>query len=491
MTIRATTRPYKTYEELAGAEGRQIYFRAERFRPSEIFRHVAPDAVVNGVPLPLNDFSTSGISVLTPADARPVGDVGQEVPVALKVGDIVLHRGRGRIRRIEPNSTRAKIAVEFVKGSLDVSGLMARQRDAVLRSELQTLRSEQLANVPMEYRVHCSDTLHFLLKLRAILDDFASAAQNGSTNGVDRELELLDLCEQIVVPEWHRLWHRGNAIARPLMADTQAVKAVKRYTELMLTPAVLSAPICRLAYLKPRGYPGDFELMSQVYDGKVRGESLYDKLLHRLALDVGECIRARMAMIQDVIGESVRARAGAAPVRVTSLGCGPAEEIASYLARADGAPAIRFTLIDQDHDALAHAYGRIYPGVVRLTNGSAVSCLELSFARLLRGDDAFHGMPAQDLIYSTGLIDYLTERRARELVATLYAKLAPGGRLVIGNMRDVSTGTLWPLEFIFDWSVHYRSDKEMLALAEDLPVETPELLMDSTESVYLLSLRKP
>ena len=52
------------------------------------------------------------------------------------------------------------------------------------------------------------------------------------------------------------------------------------------------------------------------------------------------------------------------------------------------------------------------------------------------------GLPPQDLIYSVGLIDYLSERRAAGLVRKLFELLIPGGLLIVGNMNETEAAWL-------------------------------------------------
>lgn len=490
MPIRTTTRPYKTYEELAGAEGRQVFFRAERYQLSDVFGQHAPDVVVHGVPLTLNDFSMTGISALGRDDTETVGEVGEEVPIVLRTDGVVLHEGRGLIRRIEPTPFRTKFALEFTIGHLDIAGLLLRHRSAVLRGELGSLRNELHDNVSEEYRAHCSDTLHFLSKLRATLQDYAPTEAEPPTSGEESDAELLSLCEEAVLPAWRRLWHRGNELVRPLCGPNRSALETKRYTELVLTPAFVVGPIWQRSFEKPRGYPGDFELMKQVYEWRLRGETPYEKVVHRVGLDVAECIGTRMTMVENEINDVVWHKAGDEPVRALSLGSGPAQEALNCLKREHLDRAVHFTLIDQDHDALADAYNNAYPELARHANGSAVHCMEVSFAQLLRGDEVVNEIPPQDLIYSLGLIDYLSPSRARALVVLMYAKVAPGGRLIVANMRDVESGNLWPMEFICDWRVQYRSESDMFALADGLDYAEAELTMDPTGRVYMLTLHK-
>lgn len=486
--LKQTTR-HKTYEELPGAEDQQIFFRADRHAARNMFGDFAPVAVINHERLELNDFSMTGLSVFAKPDQESLAEIGAELPVEIGFGEKVMYRGFGRVIRAEPTPFRTLVALELAEGYLDVAKLIDHCRGEALRRKLEQNSTPDHAGVPLDYRAHCADVLHFLSELRTDLLSFE--ADIGAAAAEDRDAEFLGLCEEIVLPKWRALWHRGNEIACGMMSDRHTMAAAKRYTEKVLTPAFMPGLIWRHSYEKPRGYPGDFELMRRVYDWDVQGGSLFEKMLYRVGLDVAECIATRMEMMHDIIDIVVDDKPGTAPARMLSLGCGPAQEVVRYLEAPSLSRGVRFTLIDQDHDALASVHRRCYPHVARLANGSAVNCLEMSFKRLLSGDAAFENLPAQDVIYSMGLVDYLTPKRARQLVEVLYAKLSSGGRLVIGNMSDAATGNQWPMEFICDWTVQYRSRNDMLAMAAELPSAKIELVPDPTGRVYVLTVHKP
>ena len=102
-----------------------------------------------------------------------------------------------------------------------------------------------------------------------------------------------------------------------------------------------------------------------------------------------------------------------------------------------------------------------------------------------------NSLPQQDLIYSVGLFDYLTNRRATSLVRRLYEMLAPGGLLIIGNMNETPLSGLWPLEFITDWTLYYRDDPQMLAWTESLAAARAWTETEQTGRVRLLFVLKP
>ncbi len=86
-----------------------------------------------------------------------------------------------------------------------------------------------------------------------------------------------------------------------------------------------------------------------------------------------------------------------------------------------------FTLVDQETRALSYAYDRAYPHVIKLGGLAQVQCLNISFTDILRANGGLQNIPPQDMIYSVGLLDYLSDRRARMLVQRLYDALSPGG----------------------------------------------------------------
>ncbi len=497
-------------EQLTGATGRRVFYRAQRHKAETVFSRVHPSVRLDGHDVALHDLSMSGVAVLAPETTGWI--VGGEalLPLRICLGDAPVYEGEARLCRIEPSPRGVKLALELCGGYLDIQNLADRHRDLALHQTLDSGLPTASNMVDPEYRRLCADVLYLLRQCRGVLGDGEATANgavragnggmgaigngrgrgNGSGNGA-----LLEHCIERVLPEWEALWRRGNELVAPIMADREVVQATKRFTETVLTPEFMPGPIWARGYGKPLGYPGDFELMKQVYAWQLAGAGAYGGLAQRLGLEVAECIATRMEMALEAITATVGATTGAdgsdEPARVMTLGCGPAEEIARYL-RIEHLPRrAAFTLIDQEHEALAHAYERIYPETVRHRGRAAIRCLHASFTQMMKADDLIGEIPRQDLIYTMGLLDYLTDRRARDLVAVLYRRLAPGGLLAIGNMKDTPIGNLWPLEFISDWSLNYRTETQMREMAAGLDPAALTIEEDPTGRVYIMYLRAP
>jgi hypothetical protein len=474
----------RTYEELTGGEGRQIFYRAQRYRAREIFRLTLPEFHVDGVAYTLQDISLNGIGASASPGANHLCAPGIQLPVQIGLRGIPFFEARGEVVRVDPDALGAKIGLRLLDRFVNISQLVAKYDEALIRADLAAGIDEEVAVDPA-YRQLCADLLHLLRSYRAVLDRFEQTGPDANAAA-----EMLAACEARVLPRWRTFWHRANALVAPIMGDDASRRAAKRFTELVLTPEFMAGAIWRRSYEKPLGYPGDFRIMKMVYDWGREGERLFDRLMHRLGLEVAECIATRMVMMRQAIADAVLAP-GTGPARITSLGCGPAREVVDYLRLRELPRQVQFTLIDQDHDALATAYGQTLPEVMRLRGSASVNCLQTSFMQLLKPGSVLAQLPRQDLIYTVGLIDYLSQRRAKSLVGSLYAQLAPGGTLIVGNMMETSTGNLWPMEFICDWSIVYRNEREMTDLAAELPDATFSTGLDPTGRVCLVTVRKP
>lgn len=480
-----------TYEHLSGAAGRRVYYRAERFKARDLFPKSDPMVEIGDSLLALEDLSMTGVGAFAPGSTVWGPRIGEEISVRVLLDDLVLHDGRARICRVGRRKSGVTVGLGLTSKHLDIGEIIKRRNRYLLKLEIGYDLISDMGMVDTAYRTLTADIVHLLRNYGSVLERHDHRG-NGSSPVSPRQVEeTLAICEERIVPVWRSLWARANTLVEPIMSDPVRLRATKRFTELVVTPEFLCGPIWRRSYEKPLGYPGDYQVMNQVYEWRFEGDTATGKLAHRLGLEVAECIATRMRMVQQMIAEEVAARPAGTVTHIASIGSGPAKEVSGYLDANDSPAPVAFTLIDQEHEALEHAYSEIYPQTIGRLGKTTVQCLNLSFVDLAKKSRVFPSVGPQDFIYSVGLVDYLADRRARDLVASLYHRLAPGGLLVIGNMRKTALSNLWPMEFICDWSVNYRDDAGMRALAQGLPEVSVKLETDPTGRVYMLSLRKP
>jgi extracellular factor (EF) 3-hydroxypalmitic acid methyl ester biosynthesis protein len=279
--------------------------------------------------------------------------------------------------------------------------------------------------------------------------------------------------------------------------------------------AILASPFLSRTNLRPRGYAGDSMMMQYLYEEAWLGESLFGKLMHRhpIASAAAQAVRNRRKMLVETItsarrdgrfdvghdGGSAPKPAGhdggsapkppGSPLRFMSVACGPAWEVADLFATPGDCDAYECTLLDQDEEALGEAERRI-EAVERLT-GRRVRAryIRQSVRTMLRERDLPGALGRYHVVYSMGLFDYLTAPVAQAVLAKLYDLVEPGGRMIVGNFH-VGNPTRWYMDYWMDWSLLYRTEEEMLALARDLPGAESSVSFEETASQMFLSVRK-
>jgi extracellular factor (EF) 3-hydroxypalmitic acid methyl ester biosynthesis protein len=210
-------------------------------------------------------------------------------------------------------------------------------------------------------------------------------------------------------------------------------------------------PYTRDAFHKPRGYAGDAGTLDYVY--RFRGPDGATELGRRLfavttSVPIATAVRERCEHVAHAIRE--RLRAGDATI--LSVGSGHMRELQQVAAVLLGHG--RFVAVDQDAaslDALPH----LHPGV----NIVGVRC---RIRELLTGRLA---LPRADLIYASGLFDYLPAEAARALVRSLSARLEAGGTLIVANLTGANP-EIGYMEAVMNWWMHYRSAEALLAVAQ-------------------------
>jgi hypothetical protein len=476
------------YEELQGARGREVRYRPPRYEARALFPHRPPRLRIGHAAYQIQNLSLGGLAAITKEPANEDMSVGDTVRLTIQQSGLSIFESDAKVRWSEKTVFGSKIALSFVDCVADLDKLINRNLQAQIATR-SSVGATEAALVPQEYRAFCADVLKLLRSRRAAIDANLSVPQEFARDF--DHAAVFESCESQFVQEWRAHWRTGNDLVRTVMGEREKRDAVKEYTELVVTPELRGGAIWERSYSKPMGYPGDFGIMNQVYDWQRVGGTAYEMLLHRVGLEVAECIKTRMEMVRGDIGKVVAAKESGRTTRILSLGCGSAREVESWFARSgSGLSPVEFTLIDQEQLALDYAHRSAYPYIVRSNDRYRLNCLHISFTDVLRGTCGMDTLPPQDLIYSVGLLDYLTDRRAASLVRRLYDLVAPGGLLIIGNMNETPLSNLWPMEFITDWSLYYRTDQQMLAWAEDLHPESAWTETECTGRVRLLYARK-
>lgn len=240
-------------------------------------------------------------------------------------------------------------------------------------------------------------------------------------------------------------------------------------------------PFTRHAFLKPRGYPGDAVLLDYIYghdegwplpaDTTDLGRAIHDFTIRSPACEGVRSRREFIAHLLDDVAGSVR------KMHVLSVASG-------HLREADLSSAVkrrrfgRFVAMDADPESLRE--------VKRCYERHGVERLVCTVRNLL--------LPAGpvgefDLVYSTGLFDYLGQSTAQRLAEALFGLLRPHGRLVIANFLP-GIPDLGYMESYMGWELIYRTRADMLDVVARVPqTEVHDIRLFAEENQNILFLQ--
>jgi extracellular factor (EF) 3-hydroxypalmitic acid methyl ester biosynthesis protein len=168
-------------------------------------------------------------------------------------------------------------------------------------------------------------------------------------------------------------------------------------------------PFSSRAFLKPRGYAGDAEMLDLIYaieDGETlpalqRSSELGRRIYHATANQAAaRAVRSRRWIIVDTLNELTARMAGP---HVLSLACGHLREARHCSALLQGRFG-RFVAADQDRESLLV--------VEREVGGLGVEAVATSVRTILKGQVSLGSF---DFIYASGLYDYLPQAAAQRL----------------------------------------------------------------------------
>jgi len=162
--------------------------------------------------------------------------------------------------------------------------------------------------------------------------------------------------------------------------------------------------------------------------------------------------RARRQIIADQIDEIA---ADSSRPRVLAIGAGHLRE--ADLSRAVGRGVLGDVVaFDRDRASLAVVDRDYGPKGVRTLQGRVQSLFDGTF-----------DLSTFDLVYATGLYDYLPWWQAKQLTTALFGMVNPGGRLLIANVTPAFAQASY-IETYLDWWLIYRSEKQLAEVAEGI-----------------------
>ena len=269
-----------------------------------------------------------------------------------------------------------------------------------------------------------------------------------------------------------------------LMAGSGYEEVAWGYVFKEIFPYFMRSRFAERAYFKPKGYAGDFLMMEHIYAGVPRGEGRFGEIVDQFCLDRpgSRAIRGRRVLLKDQLLRLSGARAARGQTtRIMNLACGPNRELFDFLAECGYSERIEALCVDIDSDALRHTnqHVNIFPhrAAIRLMSENVI---KWAIGRVR------HHIEPQDIIYSSGLCDYLDPRLFRALITRCHEHLKPGGTLLLGNFTQYPDSLF--LDKLLRWELLYRSEADLRELFAPTPFGDRVQIIAEPERVNLFAV---
>jgi SAM-dependent methyltransferase len=454
-------------------------FRAKRLRLAEL-GPVEVEVVVSAQgaarSCALRDISTSGAAFEWPAELE-TSRGARLTDLSVLCDHQEVYRGDARIQAVREVGGQTIVGVSFLGAPMNMEDVRK------LREIHEHHAVQQLNILPSEQDWHSGDegVHHFealvaelYLFLREARDRFAALERDLPWSVVHGEKVtparrvLMGQLQTGFVPAYVAYTERIDAALRrapPTQADS-----MKAFSRALLHDTLLQAPFMHRCLTKPQGYPGDYVVMQYLYERHFEGPSLLAKAIHLGTVNTrgARAVRERKNLLLCAMRDLVRERARRGQrARVVSIAAGPAQEtLELILQEPELAPSLDILLFDQDVDALEYVNTRLGAAMQRLGGEGPRTQLRHDTIRALLNDpDIFTSFGDVDLVFASGLFDYLHFHTGVRLIGNLYRILAPGGLLYVGNMVPENP-CRWFLEHHLDWVLEYRTREELLAMGD-------------------------
>jgi hypothetical protein len=250
-------------------------------------------------------------------------------------------------------------------------------------------------------------------------------------------------------------------------------------------PYLMRSRFAERTYYKPKGYAGDFLMIEMIYKNAPQGDGKLGTLIDDWLLNstAARAVRGRRRLLSEQLELLSRQRYKEGQfLRIMNLACGSCRELFDFIKDFELARAIDATCIDIDSQALQYTHQNVntfpHKASIRLMQENL---LKWSVGR------ARQSFELQDIMYSSGLMDYLDRRLFVALITQCFHQLKSGGALIIGNFGPDNPDRNC-MDHILQWRLIHRSPEDLRELFAQSPFGPSIDVLEEEEGVNLFAL---
>jgi extracellular factor (EF) 3-hydroxypalmitic acid methyl ester biosynthesis protein len=208
-------------------------------------------------------------------------------------------------------------------------------------------------------------------------------------------------------------------------------------------------------FVKPYGYPGDFNLIDKIYKFEINEDARYKNWDLFFQNQPGaSAVRNRKDYFIAYCKTLIAVKENPS---VLILGSGPASDVYEFLNDHSGNSPISFDLIDFDQSAIDFSISKN-----KKFNGQ-ISYNKINALR-------YNPYKLYDLIWSAGLFDYFKDKHFTFLIRKYINCLTEAGEMIISNF-STKNPTRRLMEVLSDWNLNLRTESDLFRIASAANVD--------------------
>jgi extracellular factor (EF) 3-hydroxypalmitic acid methyl ester biosynthesis protein len=411
------------------------------------------------------------------------------------INDQLVYHGKVTIVNLRETAGRLLVGTTLNDAWLDVEKIFFLEKKADVENDFQqfhlTLRTTD--KVDYRFKALTADIRFCLENLKKKLDDEEAKIQDESLeNKLAAEGFILKAAESATYERIDSLLTSVDRLIKDFSEEEHAIH--KSYFQQHVLYLLLLSPFIHRVYTKPLGYAGDYEMMKMIYRNNYEGASLYAKFMNKYTCYIppAQANRNRIPYLLKAISSTVSGVTQyQSNANIMSVGCGPAIEVQEFIRQQNkNTDRCHFTLVDYEPEVLFYCQEKVLELKAELKASPAVNYLNKSVRELIKEAPVLKKkLPKQDLIYSSGLFEYLTDSTCARLIEIMMGFLNEKGRLIIGNYGPANKYRCY-MEYGGEWYCLHRSKRDMTKLADGLTARKIYCETDPTKIINFLVIEK-
>ncbi len=437
------------HENLLGTNN--LVVRQNRFDSEGIFH-----AEFDGKKFKIQNYSLFGLGILSEEKLAEGANLDF---VEIKCGNQHIVSLPFLVKRVKRADFGFEVGLEVVNGALPVETIMRIKDFNAVVSGLAE-KENYYKDLPVEYKTTLLELVTRLEVYEKYVKSFSEKEFNNSIEFHESRESLIEVVSGQIKIELDIALERMTKGFK--QEKSEYFKPAFAYFRDHMGKYIFQSPLTKRSYEKPRGYSGDFVMMTQIYANDNFANNLFGSCMEKAIQQFGEpsAVRNRSIYLAKKIVRKIKS--AETDLKFLSVASGPAEEIKVAISELSQEDLSRceFTLLDQDEGALQFAQKSILEFAMSQNKKVKLKLVNQGIKEIL-----IHGLSSSkyDMIYSAGLFDYFTDAVATRACKVLGKHLGTRGELVIGNFNIETTNMFGMLAF-FDWSLILRGEEDFKRL---------------------------